>query len=442
MKHKPTILLLALLLFSFAAGAQEKRTLGLDEAIDLGLKNSKVLKNDQAKIDEANAALKEATEKKLPSASVSGSYLRLNSANFDLKTKSSNGGSGSNDQPAVNQAMYGIVNLSMPVFQGGKIRYGIESAQFLQKATLLDAEAQKDEVIQNTIEAFANLFKANTAVKLVNENLQQSRERERELGNMEKNGLLARNDLLKAQLQTSNVELSLLDAQNNLSMANLNMNLMLGLPPETQLVLDTSGIEKKFDMRVMEDFVQEAYKNRKDVSALDYRKKAAESSVRSTLAEKYPSLQVTGGYIAADVPHVFSVTNAVNLGLGLSYNISSLWKNKSKVQQAEARVKQYNLQQSILDDNIRLQVSRNYLSLISYRKKIDVYARAVEQANENYRIVNNKFKNSLATLSDLLEADVAKLQASMSYTLARADAFVAYNKLLQSAGLLSTDRNK
>lgn len=233
-----------------------------------------------------------------------------------------------------------------------------------------------------------------------------------------------------------------MDAQNILSMANLNMNLMLGLPPETQLVLDTSGIEKKFDMRVMEDFVQEAYKNRKDVSALDYRKKAAESSVRSTLAEKYPSLQVTGGYIAADVPHVFSVTNAVNLGLGLSYNISSLWKNKSKVQQAEARVKQYYLQQSILDDNIRLQVSRNYLSLISYRKKIDVYARAVEQANENYRIVNNKFKNSLATLSDLLEADVAKLQASMSYTLARADAFVAYNKLLQSAGLLSTDRNK
>lgn len=442
MKRKPTIIMMILLSLSLLTQAQEKRTLGLEEAIDLGIKNSKLLKNDQAKIDEATAALKEAQEKKLPSASASGAYMRLNSANFDLKTKSSNSGSGSNDQPSVNQAMYGIVNLSMPVFQGGKIRYGIESAQFLQKAVQLDAEAQKDEVIQNTIEAFANLFKANTAVRLVNDNLEQSRERERELSNMEKNGLLARNDLLKAQLQTSNVELSLLDAQNNLGLANLNMNLMLGLPPETQLVLDTTGIERKFDPRVMEDFVQEAYKNRKDITALDYRKKAAESGIKSTNAEKYPSLQLTGGYIAADVPHVFSVTNAVNIGVGVSYNISSLWKTRSKVQQAEARVKQINIQQSILDDNVRLQVSKNYLSLVSFRKKIDVYAKAVEQANENYRIVNNKFNNNLATLSDLLEADVAKLQASMSYTLARADAFVAYNKLLQSAGLLSTDRNK
>ena len=60
-----------------------------------------------------------------------------------------------------------------------------------------------------------------------------------------------------------------------------------------------------------------------------------------------------------------------------------------------------------------------------------------EQARENYRIVKNKFDNSLATTTELLEADVAQLQATLSYTLARADAFVAYNKLLQTAGLLN-----
>ena len=74
--------------------AQEKKVITLDEAIDLSIKNSHQLKNSQAKIDEATAALKEATEKKLPDASVSGSYLRLNSANFDLKTKGNNGSGG------------------------------------------------------------------------------------------------------------------------------------------------------------------------------------------------------------------------------------------------------------------------------------------------------------------------------------------------------------
>ncbi len=112
------------------------------------------------------------------------------------------------------------------------------------------------------------------------------------------------------------------------------------------------------------------------------------------------------------------------------------------MQQAEARVKQLVITQSMMDDNIRLQVNKSYLNLLSSRKKIDVYAKAVEQAQENYRIVKNKFDNSLATTTDLLDADVAQLQARLSYTLARADAFVAYNKLLQTAGILSSDLKK
>ena len=96
----------------------------------------------------------------------------------------------------------------------------------------------------------------------------------------------------------------------------------------------------------------------------------------------------------------------------------------------------------MMDDNIRMQINKSYLSLTSNRKKIEVYAKAVTQAEENYRIVKNKFNNALATTTDLLDADVAQLQARLSYTLARADAFVAYNKLLQTAGILSMDLKK
>ena len=155
-----------------------------------------------------------------------------------------------------------------------------------------------------------------------------------------------------------------------------------------------------------------------------------------------PSLNLTGGYIAADIPHFFTVTNALNVGVGVSYNIASLWKTKSKVQQADARVKQMDATEAILDDNIKREVNRNYLNLLSNRKKIEVYVTAVAQAEENYRIVKNKFDNSLATTTDLLEADVAQLQARLNYTLARADAFVTYHKLLQSTGTLSVDLKK
>ena len=129
--------------------------------------------------------------------------------------------------------MYGILNVSLPIYAGGRIRYGIESAKYLQQAVMLDAQNDKEGIILNAIKAYINLYKASVTVNVVKENLQQSLYRDSVLSRLEQTGLLARNDLLKAQLQTSNIELSVLDAENNRDIANVNMNLMLGLPEQT-----------------------------------------------------------------------------------------------------------------------------------------------------------------------------------------------------------------
>ena len=413
--------------------AQERKPLGLKEAIDLSIKNSKQLKISSAKIEEANATLKESENRKLPDASVSGSYLRLGTANIDVK-KQNNNGSNNGESPKVSQAAYGILNASLPIYAGGRIRYGIESSRYLAQAVKLDADNEKDEVIENTIEAYVNLYKAKTAVDLVNENLAQAEQRLKDLRNLEKNGLLARNDLLKAELQVSNTELSLLDVENNWQFANVNMNLMLGLPEKTIIFPDSSLLQQNLSVNTLDDYVQSAIANRRDIAAIDLRKQAAQTGVKAVKAEYYPSIQLTGGYIAANIPNVLTITNATNIGLGVAYSIGSLWKTKAKIQGAEARARQLVASEELLNDSIRLQVNRAYLNWLSSQKKIEVYAKAIDQANENYRIVKNKYNNSLATTSDLLEADVAQLQARLNYTSARADAVVIYNQLLLASG--------
>ena len=442
MNYKLGMILTVIALFGLTlAEAQEKKPITLNEAIDLSIKNSKQLKLGSARIEEATAAVKEATDKRLPDASAAASYLRLNHPKIDLKTKSSgSGGGGTTTQgnpPNVNQAMYGMINLSLPIYAGGRIRYGIESARYLAQATKLDADNDRDEVIENTVEAYVNLYKAGAAVELVKENLSEAQQRVKDFSNLEKNGLLARNDLLKAELQASNTELSLLDAQNNLQLANVNMDLMLGLPEQTVLVPDSSLLTQNLTERTLDEYLQAAIKGRKDIEALGLRKQAAEAGVQATKGEYKPAIQLTGGYIAANIPSVLTVVNAVNIGVGVSYNISSLWKTKAKVSSAEARAMELEASQEIMNDNVRLQVNRSYLNFLSSRKKIDVYAKAVEQANENYRIVRNKYENSLATTTDLLDADVAQLQARMNLVFAKADAVVAYNQLLQTSGQIS-----
>lgn len=418
--------------------AQDRRPINLNEAVDLGLKNSKQLKNSQAKVEEATGALKEALERRLPDIKVSGAWLWLSDPSIDLKTKTS-GNPSQGAMPEVSQATYGIVNAALPIYSGGRIHYGIESSKLLAEAAKLDADNNKQEVIENIIEAYINLYKAKSSVNLVKENLADAQQRVKDFSNLEKNGLLPRNDLLQAQLQASNIELSLLDAENNWQLANINMNLLLGLPDKTNLVPDSVIADYSYTLKTLDDYIQTAYAQRKDKASVELRKKAAETGVKATKSEYYPNVAVTGGYIAADIPQVLTVTNAITLGAGVSYSLSSLWKTKSKLQQAEARAKQAAIGESLLDDNIKMEVNQAYLNLISTRKKIDVNTKAVEQATENYKIVQNKHNNSLATTTDLLDANVAQLRAKLNLILVKADEVLAYSKLLQSAGLLERE---
>jgi len=435
---------LVLNLLPFFAKSQDVKTLSLQETINLSIKNSHALKASLAKSAEAAAMLKQAEDNRLPNASVSGSYLYMANPNLAIKTKALGGGSDTSgnqkQMPHVNQAMYGIFNVSLPIYAGGKIRYGIESAKYLEQAASLDAENDKEAVILNTINAYINLYKASVTVDVVQENLLQSKHRDSVFSRLEETGLLARNDLLKAELQTSNIELSLLDAQSNLKTANINMDLMIGYPESTVLKTDSTGFDKTFSLKTIDDYEQFALQNRKDILALGFRRKAATTAISLAKADQLPEIALTGGYIAADIPHLITITNAANIGVGLKYNLSSLWKTKAKIAQAKSREEEIMENEAQLSDAVRLSINRDFENLLLSQKKIDVYKKAVIQAEENNRITQNKYNNALVNTTDLLDANLLLLQSKINLAVAKADVLLAYSKLLETAGILSTNQ--
>lgn len=443
--HKRKAVLYGLFLFLFSAHglkAQTSKDLDLGEAIRLSIDNGKMLKVSAARVQMAEASVTEAKLRQYPDIKISGAYLRMNRPTIDLNLPQSGEGGSDKGTPEihVDQAVYGMANASLPLFSGGRIRSGIASARYLQKAAELDLAHDKDQLVQTTIAAYYNLYKAQAAVRLVQENLKQAQQRARDFENMEANGLLARNDMLKAQLQAANVELALLDATNESKIANFNMNLMLGLDEDTELKLDTSGMGKQGKILSLEDWEREAIEHRADYQALLQREQAGAQGIRSAQGAYFPSLALTGGYVSAHVPGLLTLTNAANIGVGLSYDISSWYKNGAKVRQARAQYDQSHWSASQMNDEVRKQVHAAYRNYLENLKKIEVYAKAKEQAEENYRITKNKYDNALATTTDLLDADVAQLQAGINYEYAKADAVVAYNKLYETAGLLEKAR--
>lgn len=418
----------------YSMSAQERKVLSLDDAVKLGIENSKNLKIDQAKIEESTANLLEAKNKQLPDLKISGTYMYLPvEANVSLKIP----GMAAPGNSPVKQVVYGSANLSLPIYSGGRIKYGIQSAQYLLEASKLTSENDKNAIAYNIAQAYNNLFKASQVVKLLQENLASSQKRDQSFIKLENNGVIARNDRLKAQLQTSNIELQLMEAQNNYSIANINMDLLLGLADNTEIEVDPTYIGED-DLGKPDDYyLNLARENRKDLQALDLQRKAAALGTKSAKAENLPSLAFTGGYVAADIPKLLTVTNAVNVGVGLSYNISNIWKKNSSFMQSKAKEQELAANNDLLNDNVTLEVKRDYQNDLYAHKKIDVYQRALEQAEENYRITLNKYNSGLETITNLLEADTAKVTANVNVVTSKADAALAHKKLLQTTGIIN-----
>ncbi|MFT3901637.1 MAG: TolC family protein [Niabella sp.] len=442
MIRKISLFFLGVMMFSLQIKAQETRGLTLTEAIRLGVENSKNLKRTQNSLDKATASVDEAKDRKLPDLKLSGQYMRMAKASFggplleSLSGKEAgDGSSGGGGGVSPNQVLLGMANASIPVFSGNRINNGIQAAKYLEKAASFDVEDQKEAVIENTIEAYYNLYKAQSYVTLVKENLKTSEQRVKDFSNLEKNGIIPRNDLLSAQLQQKNMELAVLEAENNQKIANYNFDLMIGLDENTTLELQSPDFNTS--LLPLQDLETDALQSRNDVQSLDNRLHAAEYATKVTKGAYWPSVVVSGMYAALDVHKVLTAKNLMNAGVALSYNLSDLYKTKSKVRQSIAQEKDVQIAQSELTDQIKMQVHKAYQDYLESIKRIDVLQNAIELANENYRIVKNKHDNSLATATELLDADASKLQANVNYEFAKVDSRIAYNKLLLASGLIT-----
>lgn len=427
---------------STLAGAQEQRTLTLDEAIQLGIQNNKSLKRSNVALDKASAQLAEAKDRRLPDVKINGQYMRLNMPTVSGPLLQALAAQNEGQEPSesgnikVNQIALGMATASVPLYAGGRINNGIQAAKYLERAAVLDAAHQKEAVMENTIEAYYNLYKAQTYLELVKEHLKTAQQRVTDFSNLEKNGLIPRNDLLSIQLQEKNMELSLLDAENNKNIANYNFDLLLGINEQTDVRIAQEAVLTQKADQPLAYYEALALEQRNDMKALESRAQAAAYNTKVTKGAFLPSVALTGGYAAIDVHDALTVTNAMNVGVGLSYNLAELYKNKAKVKQSSAQQEDIRLAQEEQKDGIKLQIHKAYQDYIESIKKAEVLSRAIDLANENYKIVKNKYDNSLATATELLDADASKLQANINYEFAKVDSKIAYHKLLLTTGTL------
>ena len=430
-------LLSALLLtvIAFTATAQVK-TITIDEAIKLGLDNSKVLKLSQSKINQAVAEYNQTKDRNLPTGNVSFAYNRA-----QIPANRLDFGAESLRLPSSANAYLGILSLNETIFGAHKYRYALESTNLLTQIARLDAVKDKTQITYDIINSYYNLYKVLQSQKIVNQNLTTIDAQIHQAQRFFEQGLVTKNDVLRFQLQRSNVELTGIDLESNRKIINYNLDILLGLPENTQLNINqiTDGQQQ---LAPLSNYLDSALTNRQELAQLDLRNKVAETNLKDVKANTMPTLAASAGayYIDASgnpLPKSGNFITPITVGLTASWNFSSLWYNKNKVTAAKIQQDEVSINKGIALDNVKTEVNLNYQNYVMAVNKIKLLQTSIEQAGENNNILTSKYKSNIASATDRADAETLLYQAQINLELAKADAGLAYYTLLKSTGKLN-----
>jgi len=429
---------LGLLIFSaYNLSAQtQTRTLTLEEAVQLGIQNSKQLKRSQYKIDEALTRVAQAKDAALPSAKVSFQYLHalMLSRLIDIPGLTKEPIKLPFDFPAY----MGTLSVSEPIFAGNQFKYARQSADLMVQMSRLDADKDKDDITWVVISSYINYNKILQNQLIVAQNMQDIQGKLEEITKYEGQGLATKNDVLRYQLQQSQMQLTEIELENNRRIANYNLNVLLGLQDSTQLILPAPSYRLN-ESPVFADLLQQAETSRRELQDISYQTRIADIDVKKIHDKRLPTVSATGGmYYINPTGQVIPTRNnliaPVTLGIGASWDIGTLYTNKNKEREASLQRQELNTAKEQTVDEIHKDVNKNFILYHQALERIKVLQDAVTQAEENERITESKFRNNLVNTTDRIDAQTLLYQARVNLELAKSDATIAWYDLQHSAG--------
>jgi len=273
------------------------------------------------------------------------------------------------------------------------------------------------------------------------ENLDRTRLHYQQAENMLAQGMLTQSDVLSVKVQVSNSELMLLNAENNLRLAEVALNNVLGVPLSTKYQI--ASVPQAGDTTVPQiaQLLKEALDHRSELSSLKLKARAAAALASAAWGAYLPQVSLVGNfYYQKPNQRIFPTQNVFkdtwDASLVVSLPIWNWGQTQSKVDEAKAQSEQAQLAEQQTADAVYLDVTQSYLNFKQARDRIRVAETTVKDAEESYRISDQKFKVGLVTNTDLMDSEVALLQAKLNYSQALTDLEIARVNLEKATGEL------
>ena len=381
----------------------------VDEAIDYALQNNPEIEQLSIEFRKSREQVGQAISAFYPTISANGYYAYITDVpiiEFD-----------SIPIPFGTHENYNVqLSLQQVIFAWGKLYNAYKISDLAKDIAELNLMRKQQDVRYSVTDAFYTLLVLEEYLNQARQNLEQLQRYADVVETRYKAGLVSQFDLLRAQVQAENLKPTVINTENTLNIAREGFKLLLGMDMAAGFVL--SGELRATDAEFsLDELITSALENRAEIKNLKNAERIAKLNLAITRRTNLPTL-VGGATYEERKPFSFTGNewgSSLTFNIGFQWPIFSGFGNLHKSREASLMIKEAQLALDNLQRAIIFEVKQAHMSFLAATEAIDAAEYNVEQAEKSVEIVATRYRNGLATNLEVLDAQLAMMQAQANY---------------------------
>ena len=426
----------------------ETLKLNLDEAVNFALKNNRTIEQSADDREAAKWYLSAARRSFGPTFSwsstankIGGRYYnswRENRSRYDHLPDEFKSYYNLADYPKYESENTNSLNLSMPLYSGGRLESQKKSAEFNLNSADLILENTRQEIKYQTTQAFYQVLRYSDLMNVRQEEMKNLSEHLQTVQTQYEIGTVAMSDVLATNVQLANSQQNYNSAQINYENAVANLNNLIGLPVDTNLIVDDELQYSPFD-RDENYCLEYALKHRPDGIAADYSVKSSEETVNQAKAGSRPNISaVVSGSIVGEGAFKADHSSGQErwaAGLQMSWNIFDNNVTSANVNRAKVLQKKAESQAQQQLERIQLEVHNAYVALRISEQNVKLSEETIKQAQEQYLIARVRYEEGVDTNLNVMDSQEKLTQARTNYSSALYSYYTSRAQLEKAMGI-------
>ena len=415
----------------------QKQSMTIDQLFEKIEDNSKSLRTVKSGVEIASLGVESAKSKRLPDLDASLSFSYIGNALLTDRDFS--------DIHGLSSPHFGnnfAFQAQQVVYAGGAINAGIKLAELGKQQAEVGVRLTRQQVRFIAFGQYLDLFKIDNQIQVYEKNIELTRQLITDIKEKQSQGMALKNDITRYELQMESLKLGLTALHNNRNILNHQLCNTLGMNlegQEVQIIPDTTVINKVYGKDGEAHWQIAGTMNSPLLEQSSNAIRIAEQKEKIAKSEMLPKVAFIAadnfdGPITFELPPIDKNLNIWYIGVGVKYSLSSLFKSNKRIKQAAVETRQAKESHAVQAEQLNNNVQAAYVQYQQTYVELETQQKSVELARQNYDVMNARYFNQLALVTDMVDASNLRLNAELKEVDARINIVYAYYRMMYVAG--------